>query len=279
MCAVHDDLKPGQGIDRASPAHPRPDTFSLRFVRHASLRLPVNGQAPRVPRVVVQAGRVLALRAAGRTSPALPSHDSQPQGRGQGCALPALLSERHGPFRKQSRKVRPLAERGKDPTAVAEKETTMLAETKLTYVCAACSHRFDASEQPWQCPKCRAVGKARDFPTVETATIANQNDQLRLGLLGGMPKGMKAQVLVTPGINAKGPAFVSLCLLSISMFKDFSEDNDPWGDRGFAALTVDDTRIYFKIDLYDEACEYGSSEPANLDRTTRVMTVLLPSEY
>ncbi|MFC3530263.1 DUF3768 domain-containing protein [Paracoccus mangrovi] len=94
-----------------------------------------------------------------------------------------------------------------------------------------------------------------------------------------MPKGMKAQVLVTPGINAKGPAFVSLCLLSISMFKDFSEDNDPWGDRGFAALTVDDTRIYFKIDLYDEACEYGSSEPANLDRTTRVMTVLLPSEY
>ena len=155
----------------------------------------------------------------------------------------------------------------------------MLVDTKLTYVCAACAHQIEAAEQPCQCPKCRAVGKARDFPTVETATIAKQNDQLRLGLLAGMPKDMKAQVLVTPGINAKGPAFVSLCLLSISMFKDFSEDNDPWGDRGFAALTVDDTRIYFKIDLYDEACEYGSEEPANLARTTRVLTLLLPSEY
>ena len=61
-----------------------------------------------------------ALRAA---PPRLPDpSDSLGRGRGQGYALPALLSERHGPFRKQSRKVRPLAERGKDPTAVAEKE-------------------------------------------------------------------------------------------------------------------------------------------------------------
>ena len=155
----------------------------------------------------------------------------------------------------------------------------MLADTKLIYVCAACSHRIEAAEQPCQCPNCRAVGKCRDFPTVETATIAKQNDLLRLGLLIATPKGMKARVMLTPGINAKGPAFVSLCLLSVSMFTDFSEDNDPYGQRDFAALTVENTRIYFKIDLYDEACEYGSSEPANLDRTTRVLTVLLPSEY
>ena len=155
----------------------------------------------------------------------------------------------------------------------------MLAETRLIYVCATCAHRIEAAEQPCQCPNCHAVGKARDFPTEETAAIAGQNDQLRLGLLAGIPNGMKARVLVTPGISAKGPVFVSLCLRSISMFKDFSEDNDPWGDRGFAALTVEDTRIYFKIDLYDEACEYGSDDPANPDRTTRVLTILLPSEY
>lgn len=71
MCAVQDDLKPGQGIDRASPAHTRPDTFSVRFVRHASLCLPVNGQAPRLPRVVVQAGRVLGF-ACGPHQPRLP---------------------------------------------------------------------------------------------------------------------------------------------------------------------------------------------------------------
>ncbi len=155
----------------------------------------------------------------------------------------------------------------------------MLADAKMIYVCAACKHTFDAAEQPFQCPKCRIVGKARDFPTEQTATIAKQNDLLRLGLLTALPKGMKAQVLMTPGIAAKGPVFQSLCLLSVAMYSDFSEDNDPYGARDFAALTVENTRIYFKIDLYDEACEYGSEEPANLDRTTRVLTLLLPSEY
>ena len=75
----------------------------------------------------------------------------------------------------------------------------MLADTKLIYVCAACSHRIEAAEQPCQCPNCRAVGKCRDFPTVETATIAKQNDLLRLGLLIATPKGMKARVMLTPG--------------------------------------------------------------------------------
>lgn len=155
----------------------------------------------------------------------------------------------------------------------------MLVDTKPIYVCAACSHRIEAVEQPAQCPKCHAVGKARDFPTEEIATIARQNDQMRLGLLIATPKGMNARVMLTPGIQAKGPTFVAHCLLSVSMFTDFSEDNDPFGARDFAALTVEGTRIYFKIDLYDEACEYGSSDPANLDRTTRVLTILLPSEY
>ncbi|WP_299846869.1 DUF3768 domain-containing protein [uncultured Paracoccus sp.] len=155
----------------------------------------------------------------------------------------------------------------------------MLVDTKPVYVCAACSHRFEAVDQPCQCPNCHTVGKARDFPTEETATIAKQNDQMRLGLLIRMRAGMEARVMLTPGIQAKGPVFVNLCLLSVSMFTDFTEDNDPFGARDFAALTVDGTRIYFKIDLYDEACEYGSSDPANLDRTTRVLTILLPSEY
>ena len=41
----------------------------------------------------------------------------------------------------------------------------MLDDAKLIYVCAACSHPIEAAEQPCQCPKCRIVGKARDFPT------------------------------------------------------------------------------------------------------------------
>jgi len=42
---------------------------------------------------------------------------------------------------------------------------------------------------------------------------------------------------------------------------------------------VGDQRIWFKIDLYDKDLQYGSPDPADPDVTTRVMTILLPSEY
>ncbi|WP_252734034.1 DUF3768 domain-containing protein [Paracoccus marinaquae] len=155
----------------------------------------------------------------------------------------------------------------------------MLDNADLTYVCAACRHRFEAAEQPCRCPKCRAVGKDRDFPTAEAAEIARQNDLFRLGLVEGMPAGMTGRVFMTPGIANRGPVFQSLCLVAVATFSDFTEDNDPYGDHGFAALTVNEVRIYFKIDLYDETCAFGSEEPANPGRTTRVLTVLLPSEY
>lgn len=155
----------------------------------------------------------------------------------------------------------------------------MFDDWNLTYVCAACAHRFEAAEQPCQCPKCRVVGKARDFPSAETAEIARQNDLFRLGIVAGMPEGMKGHYVVTPGIRALGRDFETACYLAVSAFKDFSEDNDPCGDRGFAALIVNDIRVYWKIDLYDADCVYGSEEPTDPERTTRVLTILLPSEY
>jgi len=35
----------------------------------------------------------------------------------------------------------------------------------------------------------------------------------------------------------------------------------------------------FKVDYFDEAMEYGSSDPANTSITTRVVTILLPEDY
>ena len=62
---------PSPGIDAGrSPRSPRPRRSFISFgVRPTDLPRSVNRQAPRMPRVVVQAGRVLALCAAGRTTP------------------------------------------------------------------------------------------------------------------------------------------------------------------------------------------------------------------
>ena len=53
----------------------------------------------------------------------------------------------------------------------------------------------------------------------------------------------------------------------------------PEGRRLFGSLTVEGTKLYFKIDYYDALERYGSEDPADPAVTTRVLTILLPEEY
>lgn len=55
--------------------------------------------------------------------------------------------------------------------------------------------------------------------------------------------------------------------------------NDPHGERDFGALDLDGTRLFWKIECYDPSCGYGSDDPADDAKTTRVMTVMLAEEY
>ena len=70
-----------------------------------------------------------------------------------------------------------------------------------------------------------------------------------------------------------------LILKAVSEFSDFTPDNDPYGEHDFGALNVEGHRIYFKIDYYDRDLIYGSPDPANPEVTTRVLTIMLASEY
>lgn len=55
--------------------------------------------------------------------------------------------------------------------------------------------------------------------------------------------------------------------------------NDPYGTHEFGMSDVDGERLMFKIDAFDHNLEYGSPDPADPSVTTRVLTVLLASEY
>ena len=37
--------------------------------------------------------------------------------------------------------------------------------------------------------------------------------------------------------------------------------------------------FYWKIDYYDERCEYGSLDPADPEKTTRVLTLMLGEDH
>ncbi len=125
----------------------------------------------------------------------------------------------------------------------------------------------------------RAEALAEVARIEQTAAIARQNDQFRAALAFGVLTEIPGQILITPGVAELDPAHLALLQLTVAGFAAFTEENDPYGDHSFGAVEVCGTRVFWKIDLYDETYTYGSEEPANPERTRRVLTMLLPAEY
>ncbi|SDE83972.1 Protein of unknown function [Paracoccus isoporae] len=155
----------------------------------------------------------------------------------------------------------------------------MLDADKQTYTCRKCSHNFDVQHQPSQCPACGHTGAAREFPTVETHLIAQQNDAFRKGMIAGLPRDMLGRIVSTPGVRAMGRDFETAAYVSVAKDTVFSEANDPWGARDFGAVSVNGTKVWWKIDLYNNDFDGGSEAPCDLAQTRRLVTILLPSEY
>ncbi len=105
-----------------------------------------------------------------------------------------------------------------------------------------------------------------------TARIAQLNDDLRQTFQGG-------QVCMTRGVQALGAERVQRAVTAVRTFSDFTEDNDPYGERDFGSFAIDGQSLFWKIDYYDTTMTKGSENPADPHRTTRVLTILLACEY
>jgi hypothetical protein len=107
---------------------------------------------------------------------------------------------------------------------------------------------------------------------VFASRIRELNDQFRHSLAGGL-------LHITRGGIALGGKQQAIILNAIAAFDTFSPENDPYGEHDFGALTVDGTRILFKIDYFDRGLSGLSPDPADPSVTTRVLTIMLAEEY
>ena len=105
-----------------------------------------------------------------------------------------------------------------------------------------------------------------------SARIAELNDLLRQTFIGG-------RITLTDGISSLSDDNRKAIITEVRSFSNFNEDNDPYGEHDFAALTVNGHRINWKIDYYDKALKHGSEDPSAPNVTTRVLTIMLASEY
>lgn len=68
-------------------------------------------------------------------------------------------------------------------------------------------------------------------------------------------------------------------LKAVRQFDSFTEDNDPYGEHDFGAIDFQGERLYWKIDYYAPDLMHGSENPADPEKTARVLTIMLASEY
>ena len=66
---------------------------------------------------------------------------------------------------------------------------------------------------------------------------------------------------------------------AIADFSEFNDDNDPHEEHDFGSLTVEGHHIFWKIDYYDSRQEFGSPDPTDPAVTSRLLTIMLASEY
>jgi Protein of unknown function (DUF3768) len=119
------------------------------------------------------------------------------------------------------------------------------------------------------------VGNSRgdaDMTPEQTRKVAELNDLVRTEMKGG-------KWVATSGAQATGLVVPALYVL-ITKFDQFTESNNPHGERDMGMIEVRGTSIMWKIDTYENAeCRYGAEEPWDPDVSYRVLTILLPEEY
>lgn len=85
------------------------------------------------------------------------------------------------------------------------------------------------------------------------------------------------KVIVTPGAHAH-PSLTEV-IKKVQSFSEFTEDNDPYDEHDFGSINEDGQLFYWKIDYYNKDMTSGSEDPSNHQITTRILTIMLSSEY
>jgi hypothetical protein len=106
----------------------------------------------------------------------------------------------------------------------------------------------------------------------KVAEIRRLNDQFRTTFRGG-------EVLLTQSV-ANLPEMVKATILTtVTAFKDFNEENDPREEHDYGSFDYAGHEVWWKIDYWNLAMDSVSPDPADPERTKRIMTVGLAEDW
>src|SRR5258708_5240593 len=103
---------------------------------------------------------------------------------------------------------------------------------------------------------------------MSAAKIRELNDAFRTTMTGG-------RVLVTAGLDALPSDVKAVVIRRVATFSEFTADNDPHAEHDFGSFELAGRKFFFKLDYFDTAMEFGSEDPADPAKTSRVLTIML----
>jgi hypothetical protein len=106
------------------------------------------------------------------------------------------------------------------------------------------------------------------------AVIAAYNDLLRSTFHPRYGK-----VVMTRAVADLEPEKRQRLFRAVREFSDFTEDNNPHGERDMAFFEVDGRKWYYKIDYYDLKMKFGSPDASDPTKTCRILTIAAAEDY
>ena len=98
------------------------------------------------------------------------------------------------------------------------------------------------------------------------------NDNFRTTLVGG-------QVVMTQGVAELPLDLKARIILTVQSFAEFDAENDPHGEHDFGSFELAGETYSFKVDYYSPDLTSGSEDPADPEKTARVLTIMRADEY
>ena len=120
----------------------------------------------------------------------------------------------------------------------------------------------------------------KKLPKIEK--IALLNDELRKKLITGelFKADSKDKAFITRGASVFANGMNRMQFLNnVALYKNFTEDNNPHGERDFGNFMYQKEKIFWKIDYKDNAMMYHSPDASDPSQTIRVLTIMKASEW
>jgi hypothetical protein len=89
----------------------------------------------------------------------------------------------------------------------------------------------------------------------------------------------RGKVVMTAAVAALPEEQLAQVLHRVQAFEEFARDNDPHGEHDFGGFELGGEKFFFKLDYYNKEMSAGSEDPADPEKTTRVLTIGFMSDY